>query len=348
MLTCFSIWQYQEGSRFVKAPLIPVNSHLIYIVKPGASVYSIANDLQNLGFLKYRYEWVVLARWMQATSSIKAGEYDIKGGSTPRDILEQFVKGRVLIHNFTIVEGWTFEQLMDALNKNSYLQHRLMGLSQYEISNQLQTAGAKTGLLPGWGPQQGLPYNYEKSNTLEGQFFPATYRFTWGTSDLALLLQAQQLMVNQVAGAWQQRASDLPYHTPYEALTAASLIEKETATLSERPLIAKVIVNRLQKNMLLQIDPTVIYGLGPLYFGKLTHFDVNVFDSPYNTYIHKGLPPNPIAIPSLSAIDAALHPAQGNSLYFVAKGDGSHQFSNDFAQHRLAIQKYLFSTAHNN
>jgi UPF0755 protein len=353
-LTCLGVWQYQAWNSFLKNPLIPLGSHFIYIVKPGDSVSSIAADLQRQGYLKQRYQLILLARWMKATPAIKAGEYDFVGGSRPQDILRQLVKGQVIIHSFTIVEGLTFQQLLDALNNNPYLQHTFTGLSKKEIlenlaskrDNSIQGIGQEITkervlrfLL---GPVQAAVQTPNGSGTaLEGQFFPATYRFTWGTSDAALLYQAQQLMDRILRAEWAQRATDLPYKSPYEALIAASLIEKETALIPERPLVAEVIINRLHKHMLLQIDPTVIYGLGAHYFGKLTHFDLVFLDTPYNTYIHEGLPPSPIALPSLSAIQATLHPSKGNSLYFVAKGDGSHQFSSELSDHNSAVKKYL-------
>lgn len=209
-----------------------------------------------------------------------------------------------------IIEGWQLQQVLTALHQNPYLEHDLVGKS--------------------------VPVS------LEGLLFPDTYLFARGTTESEILNQATKLMNKQLAKAWEQRAQNLPYLSSFDALIVASLVEKETAIATERAQIAGVILRRLEKNMLLQIDPTVIYALGSSYSGKLHKEDMSI-DSPYNTYKNKGLPPTPIAMPGLASIEAALHPAAGTALYYVSRGDGSHEFTDNLAAHQLAIQKFLKS-----
>lgn len=289
-----------------------------YELKPGSTIVQMANDLQQVGVLHAPKNLVYLARLRGLLASLRAGEYSFEPGTTPYGLLTQVAEGRVIIRQVTIPEGWTFDQMMAILNENLYINHSVKGLAPDEIMSQLG--------YPGQHP--------------EGLFFPDTYRFIKGTSDKVLLKKAYQKMQKVLAVQWQNREPDLPYENSYQALIAASLVEKETAIPNERPLIGGVIINRLNKKMMLQFDPTVIYGLGKEYTGKLTHLNLQV-KSPYNTYQMRGLPPTPIAMPGAWSINAVLHPVRTDYIYFVAKGDGSHVFSSTLQAHEEAIKTYL-------
>ena len=261
--------------------------------------------------------FLFLAYIKGATSKLKTGEYQFDPGTTPSQLLDQMLAGKAIFHRFTIVEGWTFQQLISALNNVDFVKHQLKHVSPEQVLTNL-----------------GLP-----AQNPEGLFYPATYYFSAGVNDSDLLKWSYQLLEKKLHSAWEHRAEHLPYKTPYQALIVASLVEKETALANERPMIAGVIVRRLQAGIPLQIDASIIYGLGVHYTGKLTLEDLRK-DTPYNTYTRKGLPPTPIASPSYASIMAALHPDQSQNLYFVAKGDGSHQFSAHLAEHNKAVQFY--------
>lgn len=282
----------------------------------GSGIGKIADILHAEGVIKRPRAFVLMARLKNLTSHIKAGEYEIPTEITPAKVLQLLVSGKVRYRDITFVEGWRFTQIIDALLKNPYVQHNLQDKSPQEIMALL-----------------GQP-----DKNPEGLFFPSTFKFARGTSDLVLLKESEHLMDRTIKKLWTERSPNLPYIKMEDALTVASLIEKETAVDSERPQVAGVILRRWQKNMLLQIDPTVIYAVGEKYTGHITKDDLKV-NSPYNTYLFKGLPPTPIASPSLSSIQAALHPAEGDSLYYVSKGDGSHEFSATLAQHNIAVTK---------
>jgi UPF0755 protein len=305
--------QYQ---RFLLTPLSQTQS-IHYIFEPGSSVHHLADDLQAQGFLTQPRFFLLLAYVKGATNKLKTGEYLFDPGTTPNQLLEQMLAGNVILHRFTIVEGWTFQQLITALKTLPYVKHRLNAISPEQML-------ANLGLPP---------------RNPEGLFFPATYYFSLGAKDTDLLKWAYQLLEKKLNQTWKTRARGLPYQSPYEALIAASLVEKETAIRQERPMIAGVIARRLQKGMPLQIDASIIYGLGIHYTGKLSIEDLKK-NTPYNTYTRRGLPPTPIAIPSLTSIDAVLHPDHSENLYFVAKGDGSHQFSSNLVDHNRAVQIY--------
>ena len=253
-------------------------------------------------------------------ASIQAGEYQIRPDTTPRELLDIFVSGEVRLYSFTIVEGWTFRELLAALANDPVVQ------SSIEFED--------------W-PAVLVALDEEASHP-EGLFLPETYRFPKGTRDVDVLRQAFELMQETLAEEWQDRDENLPLSTPYEALILASIIEKETALASERPRISGVFIRRLQQRMRLQTDPTVIYGIGVDFNGNLTRRDLRT-DSPYNTYTRGGLPPTPIALPGRAAIHAALHPAAGTEVYFVATGlgDGSHKFSDTKDEHDAAVQEFL-------
>lgn len=306
----------QAYKAFLETPLItkvPVN----YVLVPGTSVRTFAVDLQKKGLLNKPLFLVVLAYSKNIEKHLKAGEYLFIPGMTPAQVLDQMAAGKVVQHKFTIVEGWTFNQLLVALNKEPLLNHTLATETPALIAAKLKLSAINP----------------------EGWFFPATYNFTMGSTDIALLTQAHQLMTTKLNSAWEKRATDAPYKTLYDALIAASLVEKESAQPKERPMIAGVLVKRLQLNMPLQIDSTVIYGLGNAYTGKIHSADLKQ-DTPYNTYTRKGLPPTPIAMPSADSIQAALHPIVTDALYFVAKGDGTHQFSSNLNEHNHAVTSY--------
>lgn len=301
---------------FLETPLItkePVN----YVLVPGTSARTLAIDLEKKGLLNKPFFLVVLAYSKNIQKHLKAGEYLFTPGMTPEQILDQIALGKVVRHKFTIVEGWTFNQLLAALNKEPLINHTLATELPASIAAKLKLSATNP----------------------EGWFFPATYNFTLGSTDLALLKQAHRLMLNKLSAAWEKRSTDTPYKTSYDALIAASLVEKESAQPNERPMIAGVLVKRLRQNMPLQIDSTVIYGLGNTYTGKIHSADLKQ-DTPYNTYTRKGLPPTPIAMPSEESIQATLHPVVTDALYFVAKGDGSHQFSSNLNEHNLAVTTY--------
>lgn len=311
--------RYVAMQTFMATPILSVPyKPKIYILKSGENVNSLARDLHKMGLITDPNLLIRLAIKHHLYKNLKAGEYAINPGVLPLDFLQQIADGKVLIHSITFVEGWKFEEIMDALNKDESLSHTLKGMPVMAIMSKL-----------------GFPYQYP-----EGHFFPDTYNFTLNTPDIVILTKAHKKMQTVLDSAWQHRDVNLPYKTPDEALIAASLIEKETAVATDRPMIARVIINRLEKNMPLQIDPTVIYALGEKYTGKLSHADLS-YPSPYNTYLHTGLPPTPIAMPGMPSIDAALHPAVGPWLYFVVNGTGGHQFSATLQQHNAAVHTYL-------
>ncbi len=263
----------------------------------------------------YYFKW--LARQSNKATQIKTGEFEIVSGLTPIEILDTFVSGKVVQYSLTLVEGWQFSQALDLIEQSPHLEKTLNYANRDEIMLQL-----------------GLPKPHP-----EGLFFPDTYHFPKGTTDREFLIRAYDRMDKVLQEEWLGRAESLPYQRPYQALTMASIIEKETGLASEREEIAGVFVRRLIKGMRLQTDPTVIYALGKQFDGNIRKKDLSV-DSPYNTYRNHGLPPTPISLVGRAAIHAALHPADGKSLYFVAKGDGSHQFSDTLAEHNQAVATY--------
>ena len=248
---------------------------------------------------------------------MRAGEYSIADGITADELLRQFTEGNSIQYSLTVIEGWTFRQMLAALARDPIIEHRLEGRTDAEIMAQLGYAGEHP----------------------EGRFFPDTYRFPRGTTDIDFLRRAYQVMQRHLEREWAQRQSDLPLKSPYEALILASIIEKETAVPAERNLISGVFVQRLRRNMRLQTDPTVIYGLGPEFDGDIRFRDLRR-DTPYNTYLRAGLTPTPIALPGLDSIRAALHPEESGALYFVSRGDGTHKFSNTLEEHNAAVRKY--------
>lgn len=286
-------------------------------LKNGLTLRQVAHELQARHVLWEPWSFTLLGRVLGRQTHIKAGSYEWNRPLSALQILDRLTSGDSLQNEARLVEGMSFSQVRTMLATNPQLRPAGATLSEADLLHQI-----------------GLPYEVP-----EGLFFPDTYFFNPGDSDLDLLKRAANAMSRRLQRAWLQRAQGLPYQTPYQALIMASIIEKESARAEERPLIAAVFINRLRLGMRLQTDPTVIYGMGTHYHGNIHKKDL-LTDTPYNTYTRAGLPPTPIAMPGQGAIDAALHPATTQALYFVAKGDGSHQFSDTLAQHNRAVQKY--------
>lgn len=304
---------------FYTQPIIPINQSINYILPVNAKINKLADDMEKSTQLSHPDYLKGLAYFTGDALHLHAGEYLIEGGSTAPQILKQIVNHKVIVREITFIEGCTIWQILNALNQAPRLKHELKGLPSNEVMQQL-----------GLGNQHP-----------EGQFFPDTYFYTYGSSDKSILFKANRLMQQQLQNQWQQRAANLPYKSSYDALIAASIIEKEAKLNQERPIIAGVIVRRLQQNMFLDMDSTIIYGLGENFVGPLTKENMRQ-DTPYNSYLHLGFPPTPIAMPSLASINAALHPQAGDVMYYVAKNDGSgsHQFSVTYQQQQQAIAKY--------
>ncbi len=291
-----------------------------FSIKPGSGLRQAARQLAEQG-VDIRIEpFVVLGRVLGRAANIKAGSYEVSSGLTPLTLLEKLTSGDVTQSSVVLIEGWTFREMLDALAHNPDLLHDSQGLRDADIMTRLGAAGE-------------FP---------EGWFFPDTYLFGKGSSDLAVLRRAHRAMQARLQTAWQGRDPATPYARPYEALIMASIVEKETGRATDRALVASVFVNRLRMGMLLQTDPTVIYGLGDKFDGNLRKRDL-VTDTAYNTYTRPGLPPTPIAMPGLASLHAATNPAKTDMLYFVSRGDGSSQFSRNLAEHNRAVQKYQLS-----
>lgn len=306
-----SIWIF-----FLYTPITHNPKGIQYTVKEGATFRSVIEDLKRKNIIEHPFFFSLLIHLRHDTHHLKAGEYQFAKGTTLPKILNQMLTGTGLVqYPFTIIAGWNFKQVRAALEKEEALYHTIQNMSDHDI---MIAMGSKE-LNP------------------EGKFFPDTYFYIRGYSDIRLLKRAYKTMASRLQMEWQQRAGSLPYTIPYQALIAASLIEKEAHYDIERPLVSSVLVNRLRKNMLLQIDPTVIYGIGDRYDGKLYKSDLSK-PTPYNTYINKGLPPTPIAMPGLESLRAAMHPDHDDYLYFVARGDGYHQFSKSLVEHNKAVQ----------
>jgi len=258
-----------------------------------------------------------LARCSDRANKIKSGEYSLTPGLLPDELLNIFVSGKVVQYSMTLIEGWQIHEMLQAIKSNDILEKRLNSYKPDTLMKELAYS----------------------ETIAEGLFFPDTYHFPKGTSDVDFLKRAYQRLQDVLDEEWQQRDPNLPYQSPYEALIMASIIEKETGLASERGAIAGVFVRRMNKKMKLQTDPTVIYAMGRQFNGNIRKKDLDI-DSPYNTYRYRGLPPSPISLVGREAIYAALHPEDGKSYYFVAKGDGSHYFSENLTEHNRAVAKY--------
>jgi len=310
-------WAWYDFDRFRGSPVSVEEGGEVYEIPAGTSFGAIASDLERRGIVRSALWLRALARLRGFASRVRSGEYLIASGTKPEALLEQLVAGRVIQHAITFVEGWDFRKVRAALESHPALVPTLEGRTDAQVMEALGRGGEHP----------------------EGQFFPDTYFFPRGTADTRILEISAEKMADVLARQWKSRASDLPLQTPYESLILASIIEKETGLPEERAAIAGVFVRRLEKGMRLQTDPTVIYGLGESFDGDLRRRDLEA-DTPYNTYTRSGLPPTPICIPGEEAIHAALHPEDGNSLYFVARGDGSHEFSRTLDAHNRAVRQY--------
>lgn len=292
-----------------------------FSLKHGSSLRSVARQLTEAGMLREPWTFILVARLKGREGDVKAGNYALERDVTPLQLLSIVTRGDVSQNEITFIEGWTFKQMRKALDEHVNVKHDSAGLSDREILRRLGST----------------------ENFSEGLFYPDTYYFSGGMSDLSILKRAYQVMQTKLASAWRERKSDLPFATPYEALVMASIVEKETGQAKERPLIAAVFINRLRLNMRLQTDPTVIYGLGDKFDGNLRKRDL-ITDTVYNTYTRSGLPPTPIAMPGWGSIYATLHPADTSALYFVGKGDGTHHFSASLVEHNRAVARYQLNS----
>jgi UPF0755 protein len=297
-----------------------LNDPVRTVVPPGASLRAVLAQLQRQKALRNARLVQLYLRLHGTVVRVQAGTYEITPHATPRSILDQLDSGRVVLEALTVVEGWNFSQLRRALDEHPAVAHQLRGMTDAQLMSALGHEG----------------------EAAEGRFFPDTYRFAAGTADRKILEGAYERMQTQLMGAWATRARNLPVANEDQALILASIIEKETAREDERAKVAAVFVNRLRLGMRLQTDPTVIYGLGERYDGTIHTRDLET-DTPYNTYTRAGLPPTPIALPGAASLQAAMHPADTDALYFVATGigDGSHHFSATLAEHDVALRAYL-------
>lgn len=309
-------WASQEYRQFTTTPLAVPAAGATLMVPRGMHYPAMVRRLVQQAYTEDSWHWRVLGRLEDA--SIQAGEYALSAGMTPVELLEMLRRGRVIQYRFTLVEGWNFRQLRQALAAVDSLEHTTGEWSGEEIMSALDV------------PEQHP----------EGRFLPETYQFIRGDTDLSILQRAHEAMADALSMTWQDRAPDLPLQSPDELLILASIVEKETGLASERAQVAGVFIRRLRRGMLLQTDPTVIYGIGPEFDGNIRRRDLQT-DTPYNTYIRPGLPPTPIAMPGTAALQASAHPADGDSLYFVADGEGGHRFSRTLEEHNRAVRQYL-------
>jgi UPF0755 protein len=298
-------------------PITTEGEPIPFTIAPGSSVGMAAQQIAKAGAPVNPFMFSMLARLSQQASKIKAGAYELKPNTTPRALIGQLVRGEFAQESLTIIEGWTFRQMRQALAASKSLKHDTADLSDKDLMAKIST----------------------EYKSPEGLFFPDTYLFAKGSSDLHIYKQAHTLMLNRLAAAWDKRDASLPYKTQYEALIMASIVEKETGQKAERSMIAAVFVNRLKHGMMLQTDPTVIYGMGDSYAGNIRKKDLET-DTPYNTYTRMGLPPTPIALPGVQSLAAALGPAKSDALYFVSRGDGTSKFSDNLNDHNKAVNQY--------
>jgi UPF0755 protein len=313
-------WFYQQSRSWLHAPIPQLTEPLVYEVPRGSALITVLNDLKKRDLIEHPRELSVWMRYMRPGFKLKAGEYELRPGMSPIDIVDLFNSGKVILHKVTIVEGTTANDLRKLLATQSALKGHKPPLTSQALMKVLNS-----------------PYLHP-----EGLFFPDTYVYSKGTSDLEILRLANERMSRELDQAWAGREPGLPLASAYEALILASIVEKETALASERPMIAGVFIERLRKGMRLETDPTVIYGIGDRYDGNIRKSDL-LRDTPYNTYRRAGLPPTPICLPSAAALDAAVHPKQTGAVFFVAtgNGDGSHYFSRTLEEHNAALQRYL-------
>ena len=301
---------------FATRPVVLQTSPVDFTILPGSTLRVASRQIEEAGIALPAWQFTLLGRALGKASEIKAGSYEVVRGVTPLKLLEKLTRGDVTQADVVLLEGWTFRQMRAALDANPHVRHDTTGLADRQIMEKLGLEGHA-----------------------EGRFFPDTYLFPKGTADVDILKRAYRQMDKLIQSEWDAREAGLPYKTPYEALVMASIVEKETGQAPDRGQIAAVFANRLRKGMLLQTDPAVIYGLGDRFDGNLRKRDLQT-DGPYNTYTRPGLPPTPIAMPGRASIQAALHPARTDMLYFVARGDGSSQFSRTLDEHNRAVARY--------
>lgn len=315
-------WAWYDYRTHIDAP-IATDEPVVFTVQRGWSARRVADELAAAGLLE-RPHWLYLeARLTQRDASLRSGEYVLQPGTRTGDLLDQFAQGQTVQYGHTIIEGATFREVIDRLANAERLERTIPPA-------EVGTAARGEAVMQAIGHPELHP---------EGQFFADTYRFPADTTDVEFLARAKRELDRVLDEEWQQRADGLPLQSPYEALILASIVEKETAVAEERPLIAGVFISRLNRGMRLQTDPTVIYGIGESFDGDIRRRDLTT-DTPYNTYTRAGLPPTPIAMVGREAIHAALNPQSTTALYFVSKGDGTHQFSETLEQHEAAVRKY--------
>ena len=305
------------GAWYITTPLAVRALPVEVEIPRGAGFRTAMDQLEKAGIAVKRRHFEVLARLLGAERDIKAGSYEILEAPTPLELLEKLTRGDVTQAEVRLIEGWTFLQFRTALDASADLRHDTRGLDDAEVLKRIQATEPHP----------------------EGLFFPDTYLFAKGSSDVAVLRRAYRAMQRHLKTEWDSRNANVPYQTPYDALIMASIIEKETGLASERDLIGGVLVNRLRIGMRLQVDPTIIYGLGTTFDGNLKKSHL-LEDGPYNTYTRAGLPPTPIAMPGLASLKSALHPAKTDKLYYVSRGDGSSHFSRSIDEHNRAVSKY--------
>lgn len=307
---------WNQHQRFLDTPLQIAKDGLVLNVEAGATIRTVVGILEQHQTTQLNWHWRLLARMQPVT--IKTGEYHLPPSLLPADLLALLASGKVKDYRFTIVEGWTLKQLLFELNQDPVLAHTITGIESLQGAAWLD---------------EGDP---------EGWFLPETYAFVRGDTDVKILQRANQAMKDGLAKAWAGRDIGLPYETPTEMLTMASIIERETSMASERSTIAGVFVRRLQQHWRLETDPTVIYGMGDSFDGNLRRRDLRK-DTPHNTYTRHGLPPTPIAMPGLAALQAAAHPEAGEAMFFVANGQGGHTFSVTLEDHNKAVKHLINS-----
>ncbi|MBY0239339.1 MAG: endolytic transglycosylase MltG [Burkholderiaceae bacterium] len=298
-------------------PITTQEPPIEFTIAPGSGAGAAGQQMREAGVPLQPLLFNVLARLTEKSSRLKAGSYELKPNTTPLRLIDQLVRGEFAQEQLTIIEGWTFRQMRQAIAAHKGLKHDTVSMSDAELMAQVS-------------PDYKAP---------EGLFFPDTYLFAKGSSELQIFRQAHTMLLAKLQEAWDKREPSLPYKNPYEALTMASIVEKETGQKSERTMIAGVFVNRLKIGMLLQTDPTVIYGMGSRYDGKIRKKDLET-DTPYNTYTRGGLPPTPISLPGMQSLVAAMSPAKTSALYFVARGNGTSQFSDNLTDHNRAVNLY--------
>ena len=302
---------------YLQTPLAVAKLPLEFDIPPGMRFRAAAQRIEESGVAVGRLQFELMARALGRAQGVKAGSYELAAAPTPLELLDKLTRGDVTQADIRFIEGSTFRQLRGTLDANTFLRHDTQGMNDTQLMQKL-----------------GVPETHP-----EGLFFPDTYLFAKGTSDLHVLKRAYLALQRRLAQEWEKREPSVPYKTPYEALIMASIVEKETGRGEEREMIAGALVNRLRIGMLLQVDPTVIYGLGESFDGNLKKIHLQT-DGPYNSYLRAGLPPTPIAATGLASLRAALRPAKTDALYYVARGDGSSAFSRTLEEHNRAVRKY--------